>query len=90
MIFLLLNVLDLITTAIGGLHNETNPVGQFLIARWGFLGLVMGKAVLLVYYAGFTSLLGWVWHPGVKWYKKLLNALYIVVVAWNVRYLILT
>ena len=90
MIFLLLNVLDLITTAIGGLHNETNPVGQFLIARWGFLGLVMGKAVLLVYYAGFTSLLGWVWRPGARAYKKLMIALMLTVVAWNVRYLILT
>ena len=90
MIFLLLNVLDLMTTLAGGLHNEANPFGQFLIARYGFLGLVMGKAVLLVYYAGFTSLLGWVWYPGARAYKKLMIAIYLVVVAWNVRYLILT
>ena len=89
MIFLLLNVLDLMTTLAGGLHNETNPVGQFLIARWGFLGLVMGKVVLLVYYAGFTSLLGWVWRPGARAYNKLMIALMLTVVAWNIRFLLL-
>ena len=90
MIFLLLNVLDLMTTLAGGLHNETNPVGQFLIARWGFMGLVAGKVVLVAYIAGFTSLLEWVWYPGARAYKKLMIAIYLVVVAWNVRYLILT
>jgi len=89
MIFLLLNVLDLMTTLAGGLHNETNPVGQFLIARWGFLGLVMGKAVLLVYYAGSTALMRRVWRPGARAYKKLMIAIMLTVVAWNVRYLIL-
>ena len=89
MIFLLLNILDLITTAIGGLQNETNPVGQFLIARYGFLGLVMGKAVLLVYYAGSTALMRRVWCPGARAYKKLMIAIYLVVVAWNIRSLLL-
>ena len=90
MIFLLLNVLDLVTTLIAGLQNEANPFGQFLIARWGFLGLVMGKVVLLAYYAGFTSLLGWVWRPGARAYNKLMIAIMFTVVAWNVRYLLLT
>ena len=90
MIFLLLNIFDLITTAIGGLHNEANPMGQFLIARWGFMGLVMGKVVLVAYITGFTSLLGWVWRPGAEAYKRLLLAIYITVVAWNIRSLLLS
>ena len=90
MIFFLLNVLDLMTTLAGGLHNETNPVGQFLIARWGFMGLVAGKAVLVAYYAGSTALMRRVWRPGARAYNKLMIALMLTVVAWNVRYLILT
>ena len=89
MVFLLLNILDLITTHIGGLQNEANPFGQFLIARWGFMGLVMGKTVLLAYYAGSTSLLRWMQCPLERPYKKLLITLYVTVVAWNIRYLLL-
>ena len=90
MTFLLLNVLDLMTTLAGGLHNEANPMGRFLIARWGFLGLVMGKAVLVAYYAGSTALLRWMRCP-LEWpYKRLLIAIYITVVAWNIRFLLLT
>ena len=89
MIFLLLNVLDLMTTLAGGLQNEANPFGQFLIARWGFLGLVAGKVVLVAYYAGSTALMRRVWRPGARAYEKLMIALMLTVVAWNVRYLIL-
>ena len=90
MIFLLLNVLDLMTTLAGGLQNEANPFGQFLIARWGFLGLVAGKVVLVAYYAGSTALMRRVWRPGARAYNKLMIAIMFTVVVWNVRYLLLT
>ena len=89
MVFLLLNILDLITTHIGGFQNEANPFGQFLIARWGFMGLVAGKVVLVAYYAGSTALMRRVWRPGARAYNKLMIALMLTVVAWNIRFLLL-
>lgn len=89
MIFALLNILDLLTTHIGGIQNEANPIGQLLIARYGFLGLVAGKALILGWFAVSTSLLKWMQCPLEKPYRDLLGVLYTILVAWNVRYLIL-
>jgi len=88
--FALLNALDLLTTYIGGIQNETNPFGQAIIAWQGLLGLALGKVLLIAYIAIFGTLLRRLRLQ--RWaslYNKLVIGIYIVVVAWNIRYLIL-
>ena len=89
MLFAVLNALDLLTTWVGGIEHEGNPVGQLLIGQYGFLGLVAAKGLLLLYFLVSTALLKRMRCPIEKHYRALVTGLYIVIVAWNVRYLVL-
>jgi len=86
-VFTLLNGLDLLITYIGGIQNETNPVGRAV----GFVGLAIGKALLIAYSIVLITLMRRLHRE--RWadfYQRIVIGIYVVVIAWNVRYLVLT
>ena len=85
--FAVLNLLDALTTYLGGIQNESNQV--VVSIGGGMLGLLAIKVLLIVYFAATIAILR-------KWSSTLALvtlrigiAIYVVTVAWNIRYLVL-
>lgn len=80
LVFILLNILDVLTTRSGLRKGavEANPVGRFILGRYGVKGLWYMKM------AGFgvIALFGFMGWLAEKW-LWLINAGLGVVVAWN-------
>ena len=82
--FAALCALDLITTYIGGTHNEANPIGRIIHTRYGWLGLAVVKLLLIGQFFGVTALMRWMKCPLEKHYKWIVIGMYVLLVAWNV------
>ena len=83
-IFALLGVLDLITTYIGGVHNEMNPIGILIVSQHGFMGLVVGKLLLIAYFEGMTAFFKRIRFPFLWLFQLILIGMGGSVVVWNV------
>ncbi|HUX76969.1 MAG TPA: hypothetical protein VMY40_10060 [Anaerolineae bacterium] len=89
MIFAVLSLLDLLTTYLGGLHNEMNPVTWLVLERYGLLGFALGKVALTAYFVITAKLIGLFHERWAASYRGIMCGIGAVVVAWNVRYLVL-
>ncbi|MBU1066949.1 hypothetical protein KKE60_04145 [Patescibacteria group bacterium] len=89
--YALVNVLDLLTTYIAGVQNEANPIVKRILEQYGFPGFALGKVLVIVYFVIIVYLFKWIRFPKVvvDFYQRLSICLIVVIVAWNVRYLIL-
>lgn len=89
--YVLVNALDFLTTWIAGIHNEANPIVKRVLDQYGFAGFALGKVLVIVYFVIIVYLLKWIRFPKmvVDFYQRLSVCLIVVVVAWNVRYLVL-
>lgn len=83
-IFTVLCMLDLITTCIGGLHNEANPIGQIIASEYGLLGLVVVKGLLIGQYVGTIAIFKWMRCPLQKYFEWVVVGSYVLLIAWNV------
>lgn len=82
--FIALCALDLITTYIGGTHNEANPIGQIIAMHYGLLGLATVKLVSIGQFFGSVALLKWMKCPLERYYKWMAIGAYVLLIAWNV------
>jgi len=89
--YALVNALDLLTTFIVGIQCEGNPIVRRVLEQYGFAGFALGKTLVVAYFVVITYLLRRMRFPKVVvgFYQRLSVYLIVVVVAWNVRFLIL-
>lgn len=83
-IFILFCMLDLITTYIGGIQNEANPVGQIIASRYGIWGLAAVKVWMVGQYAGTIVVFRWMKCPLEKYFQRAVIGAYILLIAWNI------
>lgn len=90
-VFALVNALDILTTYIGGIQNEGNLIVKHILEQYGFAGLALGKTLVVIYFVIVGYLLKRMRFSKVvvDFYQRLSICLIVVVVAWNVRYLLL-
>ena len=82
--FVILCLLDLLTTYIGGIQNEANPIGQIIATKYGLLGLAAVKLIFVGQFSGSVYLLKWMKCPIEKHYKWLVWGMYILLITWNI------
>lgn len=89
--YALVNALDFLTTFIVGVQYEANPIVKAVLERYGFAGLALGKVSVVAYFVVVSYLLKRMRVPEkvVSFYQELSICLIAVVVAWNVRFLLL-
>lgn len=83
-VFTALCALDLITTYIGGIRNEANPIGQILASRYGLLGLIAVKVWLIGQYIGTIAIFKWMKCPLQKYFEWVVIGAYVLLVTWNI------
>jgi len=89
MLFTTLCLLDLLTTYAFGMECEANPIVQDILVQYGFLGFVLGKALLVAYFVISAKIMDYVYRPGARIYRAIMCGIGATVVLWNIRFLIL-
>ena len=89
--YTLVNALDFLTTYIVGIQREANPIVKRILDQYGFGGFALGKVLVILYFMVAIYLFKRMRVPKmvVDFYQRLSICLMVVVVAWNVRYLVL-
>lgn len=88
-VFLALNILDLATTYLIGNEGEGNPIVYLLVRRYGFTSFIGYKALVVAFIVSFIHQIKQVSHSRARICMGLATGISIIVVAWNIRYLIL-
>jgi len=85
--FVFLNLLDLLTTRWGlaALSGDLNPI----VASLTWRQLILAKVGLLAYVLVTHALMARYWPRLARWYRIVLVWIYLVVVAWNIRSILL-
>ena len=90
--FVILNILDLVTTYVGVVRLgmiEENSIMRYVLFQHGFAGLIVAKGLLVCYILCSCALFARRCMPWLKLYQRLMVGIYIVLVASNLKCLIL-
>ena len=89
--YVMVNALDFLTTLVMGVQYEANPIVKRVLERHGWPGFALGKVLVVLYFVVVTYLLRRmrISRRIVGFYQELSICIMIVVVAWNVRFLML-
>lgn len=86
LLFTILQGLDILTTCIGGIQNEVNPVGIFFGA-YGLWGLIAMKGLACLHFTGVVIPIRWLHTPLERYVHKSVLWGYVLVILWNSLYI---
>ncbi len=83
---ILLNILDLAVTYIGGIQNEANPFAAFAL-RYGIFGAIIFKLLVLVQYRISVLILWRLNRHLIRYFRTGYVGIYLFVIIWNIFYI---